>query len=286
MKQLRTSRAMMLSGLSVFGAATIAFLILLALDARVAMIVACAILATLLPVYKYFRERQIGQLLLGGDTTVSGGVSSFSLKWYLILLYGSLFLFAAIQGAAMLLGLSAGLAIAMTKIDPQILSVQLSSHDYRVFFDLFQGTIVLLIVALIRPTVTYLVGKWVGKKGSEHGIALMIAIPILVSIMDFLLVAILPGLIASQSNQTEATIIEGTIRMEIISLIISVPLGLLGYWRGRKKILNGYLQDLFKHVPREKRATVVESLYQEIVAINTPKAAWVETPAAAHTNGG
>lgn len=290
MKKLRTSRAMTVAGLSVFGGATIAFLILFPINQAAAQIVGFAILATLIPVYKYLRETQIKELVSHDGEVITFGIRGFALKWYLkwylMILYGSTFFFLGYQLSAMLFGMMAGATLTALRLSPQALSVTLNNSDYHALYDIMLRIGTFLAAFVVRPVFAFLVGKWVGKKGNKYGIASIFAITILVAVADVLLLVVVPeSLLTHNSNLTKDLILTGSIRMEIIILIVSIPFGLLGYWRGRKKMLNGYLQDLFKHVPRDKRAAVVESLYREIVAINAPKAAPVETADDAPASG-
>lgn len=264
------ARTMAISFLFVGGVSGVSYtcLLLIGVDRQIALIVACTILGTLVPVYRYLRDKQLRASFLKGEATAVDFRRS-ALKWYLIVIYGSLVLTAGFHLLQGMFGFEIGLLLGALKSNPQLLSVQLSETDYTTIVNIQMFGTVLLTFLLIEPVCFFLLGRWIGKKGSHRGLLALFLTIGMFPIINLVFIGFIPDIMFGRLQQMKGESIRQAIVFGIASLIVGIPFALLGYWRGRRKVLMSYLQDVFRILPRERQKSVLIALAKECGWVDT-----------------
>lgn len=250
MKKLPMPLVMALSPALVCVAAGITYLVLFRIQPEFAKIVASAILGSLVTVYKYLKDKEIKLHFL---KAIEGGVNvqRFTLKWYLIIIYGSLVLIGISQFA----GGVGGVLTALILGNPSGLNLT--------------GAFIGIV---INPVLFFLFGTWVGKKSDKHGILAIFITMLVVGIPDVLFLFLMPESFFQEFfNQAKGAALQQMFLMKPFYYLISVLIALLGYWRGRRRRLVAQLQDLFRVLPRDIQATIVDLVYEEATKISSEK---------------
>jgi hypothetical protein len=170
-------------------------------------------------------------------------LNGFVLPGAVVLCYGLLLGFAAIEGAGLLSGFIGGMVGAQMKDDTALKLVSFTSFPLQVFCG-------------------YLVARWIGVRSGDKGIWFVIIVFSLVISADHLL---RPFVLPKELRETKASILW---MQWGVDLIIWNVVALFGFWRGRRIQLRRYADYLLKKVTSETRGTVLSLLRDEVAAIN------------------
>jgi hypothetical protein len=212
----------------------------LGLDKSVAGTIASAILGA----FPSIRESLDKQGLPGARRETRRPVVSFEgfgLSPQKQILYGFLILFAAMNLSSGFAGLIGGVA----GLTHQNLIMLIKTVSF-----------------LVVIPATFLVGRWVGRRGVSTGIATGIATIFLIYVFARVAVSLLDVALVSSAEVVEFAGM--AIWQQIVGgVAVLFPVGCLGYWRGRRQRLSAYLAYLLGRVSKETRGAIVELAYSE-----------------------
>jgi hypothetical protein len=263
MKKLPTPIVMVFSPILVCVSAGIAYLVLAPIHPDFAKVVAGAILSSLVKVYNYLRDKEIKLSFLKSLET-GDNIQHYSLRWYLIIIYGSLVLLGIIN-------LLAGIGGALS-------SMNLGNPSGALVITTFIGI-------AISPVLFFFFGTWVGKKGGKHGVLALIITILLIETIDLLTILLIPeSYIQKLANKTKGEFLQEIfsatfLTVKVTYTFVRILIALLGYWHGRRKRLVAQLQDLFRVLPNDIQTTVVDLVYEEATKISREKTTTTTTKA-------
>ena len=167
-------------------------------------------------------------------------LEGFAMPWYLVTLYSALMIVGIVQAAS---GIGTLLAMAfLEQVSPQ------------------------MSIPGALPLVgggSFFVGRWIGVRSRTHG---------------FLSLCVAPALGYSLSNLVNFAFLSDAQVMGVThggkSLVaffwlvagataVFMPIGLVGFWRGRKNRLTRYVAYLFSLLPGDSRTAFVDLAYEE-----------------------
>jgi hypothetical protein len=173
-------------------------------------------------------------------------LKDFVLPNAVVLCYGLLLGFAAIEGLGAFSGLIAGAFDAQMKDDTPLM--------------------VSLVILPLQMFCGYLLARWIGVRSGDKGIWFVIIVFSLAISADHLLRLFV---ISKELRETLGSTKPAIAWMQWgMGLIIWNVLGLLVFWRGRKIQLRRYADYLLKKVTGETRGTVLSLLRDEVAAIS------------------
>jgi hypothetical protein len=174
-------------------------------------------------------------------------LKGFVLPNAVVLCYGLLLGFAAIEGVSGFSGLILGVVGPQMKDDTAFALVALLSLPLQMFCG-------------------YLVARWIGVRSGDKGIWFVIVVFSVVISAEHLS---RPFILGKDVRETIGAMKPVIAWMQWGGgLIIWNVLGLLGFWRGRRIQLRRYADYLLKKVTSETRGTVLSLLRDEVAAIN------------------
>ena len=185
-------------------------------------------------------RRDTRRSLATGRPTMIHSFVGFAISWPMLLVFGTLTIFAIINGSNTLAGAIAGAIAAAGAGDPE------------------KSVIVglILIASPLQLMGGYIVGWWIGTRSARNGIAVVLMSAALASVLTPLVVYLLLTL---TGKEVPAGVIEGTIeRFGTFSIS-----GLVGYWRGQHQKLSRYMQYLLSVLPNELRDDLVDLAFGE-----------------------
>lgn len=197
-----------------------------------------------------FERWQARKSLAPSQRTSISPPERFAISWPVMAAFGAIILFAAIQAGAGVIGfLAAALDV-----------------DRRAAFGLISifGNLVLLLGA-------FFVGRWIGSRCRSKGVLAVVVITfsglLLVLVFDALVIVwFFPDLLAdglwSPLFGGEASMQE-TLTPRAVQLALALIFGLIGYWRGRRRMTAKYLGYLLGVLPPETRELLVHLAYEE-----------------------
>lgn len=275
MKKLSMTSAMLLSVIPTIGVAVVAYvavylLLLLTLSnilpnrdmvprlcASGAQIAACAFLGLLIPIYKYLRQKELRAIALNPSLGID--IERHTSKWYLLLVYGSLILFGINEFGGGVVGFFSE-ALMLGLRTNHGLSEELAGQVWPALITM--GSIPLNL--FVRPISIFLVANWIGKRSSRFGVLVMSAVLVLPVLVDLLFAVAIPD-IATKFGQTEG---EFALRLVFGFLgycLVAIPIGLFGYWRGRRGKLMAVLKDVLKVLPNETQTHMLDVIQKDIM---------------------
>jgi hypothetical protein len=215
--------------------------------------VAASLPALALPAIAEALERATARRhLAAGKPTAIYNYHEFQLPWPVMVLCGSLVLFAIDWISTFIASLAAGISSA---------SIGFMAED-------FSEHLFLAALAINVPTLMvggYFVSRWIGTRCSRGGTIAVLLTCILATAAATGLTALMP--------------VEGAERAFILLNLLELPFvlfcGLVGYWRGRRARWSKYLGYLLGVLPPETRDTIVDLAFTETrkaVAAATPPA--------------
>jgi hypothetical protein len=186
-------------------------------------------------------EREQGKKsLAAGKRTSIYDFHQFQIAWPLMVLYGTILLFAIVEVT--------GLVVAAAN------DLELKQTVQMMPFTAFP-------VAILGM---YFVGRWIGTRCSQRGIIAIVLVAILAPV---LLEAFDESVIPDEAyrNMFNHDRLDFGFLLPVLSLRICLftVAGLLGYWRGHKQKLSKYLHYLLGVLPSETRDAVVDLAFEE-----------------------
>jgi hypothetical protein len=173
-------------------------------------------------------------------------LKGFVLPGAVVLCYGLLLGFAALEGVGAFGGLIAGVFDSQMKGDAALM-VSMVSLPLQVFCG-------------------YLVARWIGVRSGDKGIWIVVIVFSLAISADHLLRLFV---LSKELRETLGSTKPAIAWMQWgVGLIIWNVLGLLGFWRGRRIQLRRYADYLLAKVTGETRGTVLSLLRDEVAAIS------------------
>jgi hypothetical protein len=173
-------------------------------------------------------------------------LKDFILPDAVVLCYGLLLLFAALEGLSVFSGVVAGVFDSEMKSDTTLIAM--------------------VVILPLQIFCGYLFARWIGVRSGDKGIWFVIIVFSLVISADHLL------RIFTMSKELRETLGATTPAKAWMQwgegLIIWNVVGLLGFWRGRRIQLRRYADYLLTKVTSETRGTVLSLLRDEVAAIN------------------
>jgi hypothetical protein len=257
MKKLPMPIVMALSPLLVCAAAGIAYLAIYPIHPDFAKVVAGVILSSLAKVYSYLKDKEIKLNFLKA-VEVDDAVRQYTLKWYVMIIYGFLVMMGIIS-------LYAGAGGVISEII-------LGGPVGVIMFTLFIGI-------TITPVLFFYFGAWVGKKSNKHKILTIFITVLLMTAVDYLSIILVPeSSIQRIANQTKSEFLQEwfsitTILWRVLFTSVYMLIALLGCRRGENKRLVTQLQDLFRVLPTDIQNTVVELVYEEATKLSRDQVA-------------
>jgi hypothetical protein len=188
-------------------------------------------------------ERDEGRKsVAAGHRTPVYDFRSFRIAWPLMVVYGAAVLLGVSTSVNFVVGFMGGLMGAEIKVmRPALITV---------------SVLVILLAS-------YHIGRWIGTRCSQFGIATML----LVALFTGTLLVALEVFTTSDEAYRELRGWERMSAHSLLPIVVNAPLifafELVGYWRGRKRRLSEYLSYLLGVLPPETRDTVVELAYEE-----------------------
>jgi hypothetical protein len=188
--------------------------------------------------------------------------SKYLISWKLMLIYGTVMLFAWGAGGTGLLDMAA----ASDGISPETL-----------FSRPGLGTIGLMVGLVSNCCGAFFVGRWIGARCAGHALVVLF--------LCFLGYAILGIATLKLSVPAETLIaVRGESRPElllaerVVDIFVFYPIGLLGFWQGRRTRQGKYIAYLLGLMPESARATLVDLACDEANRARPPSSP--ATPAA------
>jgi hypothetical protein len=188
-------------------------------------------------------ERDEGRKsVAAGHRTPVYDFRSFRIAWPLMVVYGAAVLLGVTTSVNFVVGFMGGLMGAEIKVmRPALITV---------------SVLVILLAS-------YHIGRWIGIRCSQFGIATML----LVALFAGTLLVALEVFTTSDEAYREMRGWERMSAHSLLPIVVNAPLifafELVGNWRGRKRRLSAYLSYLLGVLPPETRDTVVELAYEE-----------------------
>lgn len=208
---------------------------------------AAAVLATFPKVAESLEQQEGRKSLAAGRRAPIYDFRGFQIAWPLMVVYGTVVLWCAIEAAAGIAGLLLGQVLPFEGED--------------IFKSVFAATVPAAMITILG---SYFVGRWIGARTSRLGIVTMLLIAFLTTAAAVGLdVFGLPDKLYKDLYGSERLAFFGILsRFTRGSFIIIVP-GLIGYWRGQRQRLSKYLDYLLRVLPPQTRDTVVELAFEE-----------------------
>jgi len=197
-------------------------------------------------VAEFLETREGRKSVAGGTRERIYDFRGFQIAWLLMVVYGTVVLWAVTEGSAYIIGFSFGAASGQHQADATALK------------GLGIATLAVEIVT------AYFVGRWIGSRTSRLGIVAMLLVAPLFAVANVATdMLAMPGELYTATFGSEPRAFFGMLkRIIIISLIVIVP-GLIGYWRGKRQSLSKYLYYLLSVLPPQTQDTVVELAFEE-----------------------
>jgi hypothetical protein len=217
-------------------------------------------------------QRDAKQNLTNAGPPIVPSLAGFAISWPLLVVYGTLTIFAIIQGAIWLAGAIIGVTIAAANIyetrpDLDVLNVGLNLG-------------MALIVLPLNLLGGYLVGRWIGIRSMRNGVAIVLVSVALASVLYALWHHYLnrlswPGPLPSSVTPSVPLSLSAGIPLAwevsrlFRNLVVFSISGLVGCWRGQKMKLSRYMQYLLSILPNDSRNAVVELAFDEALRVST-----------------
>lgn len=243
----------------VLTASFIARRIFILLDEKFADIVSGAVLSSVVPVYNYLRKQEIR---VGLSRVLQGiqGLENLTLKWPLVILYGTIVTTGIIQLYGGLMGLEVG-----------FFSTESTFSSTLDVMGIIYGTLVL-------PLLYFLLGVWVGKRTDKLKPLVLIAILLLERTLNIVMTyLIIPNTIFVELyKMSKDQVFQNPFLWIFYGVIIflGTVFGLLGVWRGHRVRMSGYIEEVFKVIPADIQRDIVALSYEEAqraVAVRSPE---------------
>jgi hypothetical protein len=222
-------------------------LVYLGLDADAAAQVATAIIGSV-PYIREFLERTFPIQRKSNSASVEP-LDNFGLPPQRMILYGTLLIVGAMELGSGLGGLSADV-LGETR-DRQRLHIMA------------------IVSSLIQFPIIFSVGRWVGRRITSYGIAVIFIISLLARLGTTLLDA---GML-TPAGMTALLGIDVTLATLSVFVaggtVVFFLVALIGYWRGRRQRLAAYLSYLLRSVPEDTRKAIVDLAFEEARATLT-----------------
>lgn len=192
-------------------------------------------------------ERRDARNSLGPSAaTAIASYHSYGLAWPLMIVYGTVVLFAAIQLASGLGGLIGIAAYPDGNATPQ---------------QLFP---ILAIMSILGEIVAgFFVGRWIGARSASHGIIVLFAVAVCTTILLRGLEPLLMSPADFQAMYGNAANLPFLAFQAAVLFAILLPGMFLGYWRGRKRRFLNYLHYLLAVLPPATSNVLVDLAYEE-----------------------
>jgi hypothetical protein len=191
-----------------------------------------------------------------GHPGVVRSFEGFAISWPIVALCGTVVIFAIMEASAdfaSLLGaFLAGFISGATSVE------ELASKLPTVM-----GIMGLAISIPIRLVGGYFLGRWIGTRCASYGILalfLSVALGSICSIAAFY-VTTSTSIVANFFGQQNLPTF--LLRSEITSFFYLFVLGLLGYWRGRRRKLSRYMLYLLSVLPTDVRGVLIDLAFEE-----------------------
>jgi hypothetical protein len=196
-------------------------------------------------------ERRDAKRSLATDRpTMIHSFAGFAISWPILLVYGALLLFAIAQVVS---GLGAFIAtvIAVAAAGPP--DAWASKAEAVA---IARGLFIIIPLMLIGG---YLVGRWIGTRSAQNGIAVILMSAAVASILSALFDFFYLSFLTSEN----VILPEQAAQQAITNFGIFSLSSLVGYWRGQRQKLSRYLQYLLSVLPNDSRDVVVELAFEE-----------------------
>ena len=196
-------------------------------------------------VAEFLETREGRKSVAGGTRERIYDFRGFQIAWLLMVAYGAVVLWGVIEAFGVIIGFSFGAATG-------------GQADAKALQGLGIAMLAVQIVA------AYFVGRWIGSRTLRLGIVAMLLVAPLVGVANTATDAlVMPGELYTATFGSEPRAFFGILKRIIVtSLIIIVP-GLIGYWRGKRQSLSKYLYYLLSVLPPQTQDTVVELAFEE-----------------------
>jgi hypothetical protein len=120
------------------------------------------------------------------------------------------------------------------------------------------ATIIKGVAGVVTYPTMFLVGRWVGRRGTSNGLVTIFIIAALArgvtSLVDVSVMA---------PDELAAMIGMGLWELILLGTVLLFATGCLGYWRGTRQRLGAYLTYLLRHVSSDTREAIVELAFAE-----------------------
>lgn len=195
-------------------------------------------------------RRQAKKSLAPGHETAIPSLQGYAISWHFMALYGAIILFAVTQIGSGLGGLIAGAALPFSETMSES-----------------AAAIILITSSIVAITGAYFLGRWIGTRSGSFGI---LAVVVMVALASFVSRALDYMFLSPEEFELifgfEVSPLEIAIQY-LIGVAILSAVGLIGYWRGRRRRLSKYLNYLFGILPQDTRQILVGLAFDEAQAV-------------------
>lgn len=234
--------------------------ILLGVDREIASGAAGLPLVALPKVYEEM-ERRRSQRDNSEGTSSTAGIRSFdrfSISWPLVVLYSTAAMFGLFNIISFFAGIILGIMSNLGQFD--LTKMQITAPG--------------LIAFPVMTIAVYCIGRWIGSRCSKNGALALISTVLLCIFMlkatDYLF-SDRETLMQLYGTERELSSFANKVLMPGLSaFLIFSGIGLVGYWRGKRRRLTEYMRYLLNVLPQHTRETLVNLAFEEAQMLASP----------------